>query len=190
MSTARLFPDMAAAPTPTERRTAKRSNLAAQTSMFDADHLTDSPAPWTACPVCAGWHDGEPCPYGEAPELFDNDTATGPRTRCDRTYSNEHPNPYKRRTDDACITCGVPRWQHRYATAAECGADNVTSDAAASRRFVAVGHTGCQDCPGDLTDADHWTNVDIAGKLVPWTAPDMFTAAHLAALPTADRYAD
>lgn len=174
MTAARLF-DVDR--TPTERRALRRSNRAAQGGLFD---LAAEPAP-DRCAVCAGDHRTTDCPHGTAPELFDAEPAE--RTRCDRTYSNAARNPYLRRSGQ-CVTCGVDRDEHRYPTAAECGAENTWSaSSAADRIYLATGRTDCPDCPGDLTDADHWTTCDIAGKVIPWQAPDMFAAAALAARP-------
>ena len=56
---ARLFPDYAAAPTPTERATARRNNQRLQTSMFDL-----GTAPAQPCPACGSTdHDTTRCRY-------------------------------------------------------------------------------------------------------------------------------
>lgn len=60
---ARLFPDMAAAPTPRERAAARAAARSGQLTLIAP---ADETAP--ACPVCGGAHDS--CPYGEAVTLL------------------------------------------------------------------------------------------------------------------------
>lgn len=66
MTAARLFPDYAAAPTPTERRRNRAGNLAGRTSMFAADHRNDG---IPACDACGGDHDTRRCPNATAMTL-------------------------------------------------------------------------------------------------------------------------
>jgi len=65
---ARLFPDMAAAPTRRERAEVRAVNEAGQLGLFDEVPAVEVPA--AVCAVCGGDHGGE-CRHGVAVELFE-----------------------------------------------------------------------------------------------------------------------
>lgn len=67
----RLFPDYAAAPTRTERATARRNNAARQPSLFGPPPAPIADVPRAeGCPVCAGPHRAEDCTAGTALRLI------------------------------------------------------------------------------------------------------------------------
>jgi len=62
----RMFPDMAATPTPTERAGTRRYWHACQGALALP---TDDPSTADRCAVCAGEHPTEQCQHGTAPTL-------------------------------------------------------------------------------------------------------------------------
>lgn len=179
MTQPRLFPDMAAAPTPRERRSARLAASAAQGSLFD---LSTPTAP--SCAVCSGEHDTDQCPHGSAPSLIEPDPSPRPPV-CDRRYT-EHEKA--RRQVTMCFSCGHDRIEHETRPMAtdtgdydpEFCADMSGTGAREMRYIVNFGETICPDCGGDLTAEPHYQPMHWhTGKPVPWTPPDLIEQINL-----------